>query len=500
MNTTIFKKSHSSLVTRHFFQSHLSLVTRHFFQSHFSLVTRHFSSSHLSLVTRHSLAFALLLLASCVTPQPPLPTPLGGGGEANPTLRTNAAALKNFQDMRFGMFVHWGPVSIKGTEIGWSRGAQIPINTYDSLYLKFNPVNFNADEWIGLAKEAGMKYFVITSKHHDGFVLWPSAFTNYTIAFTPYKKDVLKAMELACEKQGILFGTYHSILDWHHPDYTTRYGGDPRPVDSTTMVKYKKYLFNEVKELVQNYHTNILWFDGQWEKSWTHKDGMELYKYIRGLRDDILINNRVDKGFRGLAGMTDSIAKYAGDYGTPEQRIGGFNKDYPWESCITVGEQWAWKPNDKLKSVDDIVHTLIKAVGGDGNLLLNVGPMPDGRIEPRQVDLLKGVGKWLKVNGEGVYGTRGGPFLPNDKMASTHLGQVIYLHVMDKSLKEIKLPLPQGVKANRVSILGGKSVSYDNRDRELLIHVPATIPDSPAYVLKVRINRDAASIDPVELK
>jgi len=448
----------------------------------------------------HSLVILLFILLTGCTTQTSVKNPTHGGGEANPGLYTNTAALKNFQNMRFGMFVHWGPISIKGTEIGWSRGREVPISTYDSLYLQFNPVNFNADDWIDLAKEAGMKYFVITSKHHDGFVLWPSEFTDYDIAATPYKKDVLKAMELSCEKKGIMFGTYHSILDWHHPDYTTRYGGDPRPVDSTTMAAYKKYLFSQVKELVQNYHTNLFWFDGQWEGSWTHQDGMELYKYIRGLRDDILINNRVDKGFKGMAGMTDSVAKYAGDYGTPEQQIGGFNRDYPWESCITVGEQWAWKPDDKLKSVDDIVHTLIKVVGGDGNLLLNVGPMPDGRIEPRQVDLLKGVGKWLNVNGEAVYGTRGGPFLPNDRMASTHTGHFIYLHVMDPSLKEIVLPLPGGVKASRVSVLGGKPVSYDNRERELLIRVPENIPVSSAYVLKIRINRDASIMEPVQLK
>ena len=460
------------------------------------------SSSSPDLLLRPPIFFAIALfvITSCATQQVPMSTPPGGGGEANPILKTNAAALKNFRDMRFGMFVHWGPISIKGTEIGWSRGREIPISTYDSLYLKFNPVNFNAEEWIGLAREAGMKYFVITSKHHDGFALWPSEYTDYDIASTPYKKDVLRDMELACEKLGIMFGTYHSILDWHHPDYTTRYGGDPRPVDSTTMVRYKKYLFNQVKELVENYHTHLLWFDGQWEKSWTHADGMELYKYIRDMNDNILINNRVDKGFKGMAGMTDSIAKYAGDYGTPEQRIGGFNREYPWESCITVGDQWAWKPNENLKSVDEIVHTLIKTVGGDGNLLLNVGPMPDGRIEYRQVELLKGVGKWLKVNGEGVYGTRGGPFMPNDKMASTHVGQVIYLHVMDKSLKEIKLPLPQGVKATRVSIVGGKSVSYDNRQGELVIRVPGNMPDAPAYVLKIRINRKADSLEPVEVK
>ncbi len=477
----------------------VSRVTRHV--SRLFRVTRH--ASRLYRVTRHASRNSILtvmvwaLITACTTPPTTSPPPAGGGGEANPSLRTNAAALQNFRDMRFGMFVHWGPIALKGTEIGWSRGREVPIGVYDSLYLQFNPVNFNADEWIGLAKEAGMKYFVITSKHHDGFALWPSAYTDYDIASTPYKKDVLKDMELACEKQGLLFGTYHSVLDWHHPDYTTRYGGDPRPVDSSTMVRYKQYLFNQVKELITDYHTNILWFDGQWESSWTHADGMELYKYIRDLRDDILINNRVDKGFTSMAGMTDNVSKYAGDYGTPEQRIGGFNQEIPWESCITVGDQWAWKPGENLKSVSNIVHTLIKTVGGDGNLLLNVGPMPDGRIEPRQVELLKGVGAWIKVNGEAIYGTRGGPFMPNDKLASTHKDRYVYLHVMDASLKEISLPLPQGVKASRVSILGGKAVSYDNRDRALVIRVPEGLPASAAYVFKIRLNRDAATLEPI---
>ena len=390
-----------------------------------------------------------------------------------------------FTHDRFGMFIHWGLYAMLGRHEWVKQREEITDQDYQVYFDLFNPDLFEPKEWAKAAREAGMKYFVITTKHHDGFALWPSEYTDYDIASTPYKKDVLKEMELACEKQGVLFGTYHSVLDWHHPDYTTRYGGDTRPVDSTTMVSYKKYLFNQVRELIQNYHTNIIWFDGQWERSWTHQDGMELYQYIRGLRDDILVNNRVDKGFKGASGIADSVTKYAGDYGTPEQKIGGFNRVYPWESCITIGEQWAWKPNDKLKSVDEIVHTLIKTVGGDGNLLLNVGPMPDGRIEPRQVEILKGVGKWIKVNGEGVYGTRGGPFLPADQMASTHSGRVIYLHVMDTTLRDIILPMPQGVKATRVTMPGGKAVGYDNRNRSLVIRRPHNIPDSPAYLLKI---------------
>ncbi|MFO7618037.1 MAG: alpha-L-fucosidase [Bacteroidales bacterium] len=435
-------------------------------------------------------------MSSCSGPRP-LPEPPGGGGEAFPNLKTNALALQQWQDMRFGMFVHWGPISLKGTEIGWSRGRELPIAEYDSLYLRFNPELFNADEWISIAKEAGMKYFVITTKHHDGFSIWPSKHTDYDIANSPFRRDALKEMQLACEKHGILFGTYHSILDWKHPHYTTRYR-DPRPLEGSDMSIYKEFLFSQVKELVEEYQTNILWFDGQWEASWTHNDGMELYKFIRDLRDDILINNRVDKGFKSMEGMTDSVAKYAGDFGTPEQQIGGFNRDFPWESCITVGEQWAWKPDDRLKTSDELIFTLIKTVGGDGNLLLNVGPMPDGRIEPHQVDLLREVGEWLQVNGEGIYGTRGGPYLPNDQIASTHKGQFIYLHVMDKSLKEIQLPMKQGVKATRVSILGGAGVKYDNRDRKLLIRIPDKLPESSAYVLKIRVNVNTHTLEQLD--
>ena len=454
---------------------------------HSSLVTRHYSfvTRHPSPVTRHlSLAIMMLFLSCSISEKPS--ELRGGGGEANPELRTNAKALENFQDMRFGMFVHWGPISLKGTEIGWSRGREIPISTYDSLYLQFNPVNFNADEWISIAKDAGMKYFVITSKHHDGFSLWPSKYTDYDIENTPIKRDLLKEMQLACEKQGVLFGTYHSILDWKHPDYTTRYN-DPRPVEESDMSIYKDFLFNQVGELIKDYNTNILWFDGQWEASWTHEMGMELYKYCRDLKDNLLINNRVDKGFKGMAGMTDSIAKYAGDFGTPEQRIGEFNNEFPWESCITICQQWAWKPNDKLKSTSECINTLIKTVGGDGNLLLNVGPMPDGRIEPRQVEVLKEIGNWLDVNGEAIYGTRGGPWLPTEAWASTHKGKKIYLHVMNPEIRILQLPPLEGLKIRKAKIIGGGEVEV-KIDGGILLTMPDILPSDYANVIELTTN------------
>jgi len=461
---------------------------------HSSFVIRHSSiARHSSFVINAIKTLVLMLLiVSCSTSTSP-EVLLGGGGEAYPELRTNAKSLKNFRDMRFGMFVHWGPVALKGTEIGWSRGREIPIEVYDNLYKDFNPTEFDADEWISIAKEAGMKYFVITSKHHDGFSLFHSKHTDYDIENSPIKRDLMKEMQLACEKHGVMFGTYHSVLDWKHPHYTTRYH-DPRPLEESDMSIYKDFLFNQVEELIVDYNTNLLWFDGQWEASWTHEMGMELYKFCRDLNDDLLINNRVDKGFKSMAGMTDSIAKYAGDYGTPEQRIGSFNNQFPWESCITICKQWAWKPDDVMKSPKECISTLIKTVGGDGNLLLNVGPMPDGRIEPRQVEVLKEIGRWLDIYGEAIYGTRGGPFLPTDDWASTNKGKKIYLHIMNPEVRILELPLPEGLVIRKAKLIGGGKIDVEV-ERKIKISLPDVLPSDYANVIELTTNGEFSAMD-----
>ena len=174
------------------------------------------------------------------------------------------------------------------------------------------------------------------------------------------------------------------------------------------MDRYRIYLKNQIRELVDGYHSRLLWFDGQWEKSWTHADGMDLYAYARSLNDSLLINNRVDKGLGGPPRPGD-VETYAGDFGTPEQEIGALDNVHPWESCITIGTQWSWKPNDSLKTVKECIQILAKTAGGGGNLLLNISPMPDGRFEQRQIDRLAGIGDWLGRYGESIYGTRGGP-------------------------------------------------------------------------------------------
>jgi alpha-L-fucosidase len=421
----------------------------------------------------------------------------GGGGEAYPNLKTNQDALKKWQDMRFGMFIHWGPVSLRGTEIGWSRGTNVSIEDYDNLYKEFNPFLFNAAEWVTTAKKAGMKYIVITTKHHDGFCLWPTEVSEYDISSTPYGQDILRQLSDECRKQGIVFGTYYSILDWHHPDYTTRYGGDPRPVEKSDMSKYIKYMYNQLEELVNNYHTKILWFDGEWEDSWNHEEGIKLYKYCRSLDDELLINNRVDKGRKGMQGMSKS--GFAGDFGTPEQEIGSYNPEIPWESCITIGKQWAWKPNDQLKSVKELIHTLALTSGGGGNLLLNVGPMMDGRIEQRQMDTLKEVGKWISQFGESIYETKAGPYMPGKWFASTCKQNKVYIHLLKWPDNSITLPNIKGYKLKTATIMKGAELKFKKNKDQLIIELPDQAPNPFNSVVILEYSKPLSDIKPIAI-
>ncbi len=412
--------------------------------------------------------------------------------------KTGEVDLQWWREARFGMFVHWGPVSLKGTEIGWSRGAQVPTEEYDQLYKQFNPTEFDAEEWARIAKDAGMKYLVITSKHHDGFCIWDTKYTDYNIMHTPFGRDVLKELSDACKKHGIQFCTYHSICDWYHPDYPLGSPGGKTPKPNPNMDRYNQYLKNQVAELIQNYGPlGILWFDGEWEKPWTHERGVDLYQHVRSLQPSIIINNRVGVGRAGMEGGTAAGA-FGGDYDTPEQRIGKFQRDRPWESCITICRQWAWKPNDQMKSLKECLQTLVRVVGGDGNLLFNVGPMPDGRIEPRQVDRLMEMGQWLGKYGESIYGTRGGPFKTTAALASTCKGNTIYVHILDWPGDTITLPaLPRRVTDS--SLLTGGTLSVRQTPEGIEIHVPARDRQEIDTIVKLTLDGSAIEIEPIAI-
>lgn len=394
----------------------------------------------------------------------------------------NAARLQWWREARFGLFIHWGPVSLKGTEIGWSRGDPIPIEEYDNLYRQFNPTNFDARDWARVAKAAGMKYVVFTTKHHDGFCMWDTRQTDYNIMRSPFGRDVVKELAAACRQEGLQFGTYHSVCDWHHPDFPLTSPGGRVKRPEANLERYEQYLYAQVKELIQNYGPLlIMWFDVP--QMFDRARGLRLEAWTRALQPDIIINNR---------------SGAEGDYDTPEQRIGNYQDHRPWETCMTLGRQWAWLPNDDLKPLRQCIRALVLCAGGDGNLLLNVGPMPDGRIEPRQADRLREVGAWLQRYGQSIYGTRGGPCKPTRSLASTRRGNSIFVHVFKWDGDRVVLPA-LAARVQRAVALTGGTVELEAGTDQWVLRLPEAQQDSIATIIRLYLDRSAMELPAVEV-
>ena len=379
------------------------------------------------------------------------------------------ARMAWWRQAKFGMFIHWGLYAVPAGEwngkpvpgIGeWIMNrAQIQVKDYEPLVKLFNPVKFDANQWVKIAKDAGMKYMVITSKHHDGFCLWPSDQTDYDIASTPFKRDILGELTAACKKQGVRMCFYHSIMDWHHPDYLPRraWEKDTRPAGEADYERYVGYMKSQLKELVQRYDPGVLWFDGEWEATWTHEHGKMLYQYMRQLKPDIIINNRVDKGRGGMKGISTG-SDSRGDFGTPEQQIPATGlPGVDWESCMTMNNTWGYKKDDqKFKSAQTLIRNLVDTASKGGNYLLNVGPQADGLIPQASVERLAAVGRWMKANGESIHGTQASPVGKPDWGRITCRidggGASLYLHVFDWP-KDGKLPVAVGNEALACRIL-----------------------------------------------
>ena len=397
-----------------------------------------------------------------------------------------------WRQARFGMFIHWGPVSLKGTEISWSRAnsnpkcpnkGDIPVEVYDNLYKEFNPTKFNADQWARIAGDAGMKYVVLTAKHCDGFLLWHSKASDYSMASTPFKRDICAELADALHRQDLRVGWYYSPMDWRDPDFRTERNA-----------AYVSRMKTQITELLSNYgRVDLLWFDTDGGE--TVYDKPATYRLVRTLRPDIIINNRLDIDKVGEH-QSRKIPPEA-DYYTPENRIAAYDDELPWETCMTIGTQWAWKPNDKIKSVSEVLAILARCAGGDGNLLLNVGPMPDGRIEPRQVEVLKGVGEWLRQYGQSIYGTRGGPYKPGPYGASTRSGNTIYLHLMQSDDGVVTLP-PLPVRIKDSALLTGGRVRVEQTSDALRIEVAPKDRRQGHAVVRLRLAESAIGIAPIE--
>ena len=430
----------------------------------------------------------------------------GSGAEAKSKQLSREERMKWWHEARFGMFIHWGLYAIpagqwKGKKIPgigeWIMDkAHIPIPEYEQLTGQFNPVKFNAEQWVQIAKNAGMKYIVITSKHHDGFCMWDSKVTDYDIIdATPFKQDVLKELSQACRNNGLKLCFYHSIMDWHHPDaqgpFYPNYDAQNSNPNFTRYVE--NYLKPQLKELVENYGPlGVLWFDGEWVKDWTEPMGRDMYNYVLELQPDIIINNRVGKGRKGLEGFSDS-KEPVGDFGTPEQRIPA--KGLPgvnWETCMTMNDTWGYKSyDDNWKSTQELLRKLADIASKGGNFLLNVGPTAEGLIPEPSVERLAAIGHWLKVNGESIYGTTASPLGEIPWGRCTAKPGRLYLHVFDWPT-DAKLEVPAlNNTVTKAYLLADKEKSPLTFTKEgqnnLVINVPPKVPDKINTVIVLEI-------------
>ena len=306
---------------------------------------------------------------------------------------------------------------------------------------------------------------------------------------SPFKRDVVGELAKSCKKYGIKFCIYYTVLDWYDLRYPVRNDGTKTIDPKGDMVKFVQYMKDQLKELITNYDPYMLWFDGNWEQPWTKEMGADVYRYIKTLSPGVVINNRLGKGTHKTMGPD-----IVGDYATPEQVIGKMNLDSPWESCITICNQWAWKANDKMKSLKQCIQTLASTAGGNGNLLFNVGPMMDGRIEKRQVDRLKEIGDWLKVNGNAIYGTKAGPYMPDSIMAATRKGNKINLLLFQTKSTQFVVPAVEGRKVIKASFMNGMGIEFKQNASTITLMLPAVMPDPNCSVIVLEMDAEVENI------
>ena len=352
------------------------------------------------------------------------------------TTQASPNGLAWFQDARFGMFIHWGLYSLIGKQEWVMHTDRIPVPEYEKLVPQFNPTRFDADAWVRTAAEAGQKYIIITSRHHDGFSMYDTALSDYKVTNTPFRRDPLAELAEACTRHGVKLGFYVSLLDWHHPAYRFR------AESGLAWDDYIGFLHGQVRELCTQYgDVAAIWFDGDWPRSALDPDREyflaggsfeyeKLYGMIHELQPDAVIeNNRHAEPMPGedLQGFEQDL---------PGENTTGFNETtiygLPIQVCMTINDHWGWSRDDRnTKSARRLVHVLAKSASVGGNLLLNVGPTPEGEIPALHQERLREVGRWLAQNGDGIYYTRAGVIPPTRETVSTRRGDRHFIHVLD---------------------------------------------------------------------
>jgi len=416
--------------------------------------------------------------------------------------KENLDTRHQFQDNKYGMFIHWGLSSVLGDGEWVMNNRNIKVVDYTRLLRAFNPVDFDAAKWVATAKNAGMKYIVFITRHHDGFSNWDTKQSDWKITNTPYGKDVLKMLSEECKKQGIKLGLYYSTLDWYRNDYpweTGRTGQETGRSGKSNYASYLQFMKNQLTELLTNYgEVMCIWFDGHWDQ--TNPEGHadrtsridwkydEIYSLIHKLQPQCMIGNN------------HHLSPIPGeDFQMFERDLPGENKSglsfqkaseaVPLESCETTNGSWGYNITDRnYKSVKQVVQLVVGAAGRNSNLLLNIGPMPSGAIQPEFVDTLAVAGKWLQQNGESVYGTRGGPLGPQPWGVTTQKDKRIYLHVFKSpEANTILLPATKD-KIKQVVVLGtDQKIKYKQQKEGISLTTEGLSIDGPDTVILIEL-------------
>ena len=395
----------------------------------------------------------------------------------------NLAARRWFQDAKFGMFIHWGVYSTLQDGEWVMQNRKISAADYEKLPSQFNPEKFNAAEWVALAKSAGMKYITITSKHHDGFAMFNSQVSDWTIVKrTPWKKDPLKMLADESHKQGIHLSFYYSQLDWHNFDYYPRgrTGESAGRPDGGDWDKYLDYQDAQLRELLTNYgEITGIWFDGWWDKPKANWRLDRTYQLIHSLQPQALVGNNHHQA----PNPGEDIQMFEKDL--PGRNTAGFNEgekigELPLETCETINTAWGYNFTDnRVKSTHDLVQYLVKAAGNNANFLLNIGPRPDGTIQPEFVERLHQMGEWLAQYGDSIYGTRGGPIGPHPWGVTTQKANKVYVHVLDWPDPTLLLPVSADQVTSAYALKDHAKVEYSKSGDGMLVKLPAR--SSPDY-------------------
>jgi alpha-L-fucosidase len=457
---------------------------------------------------------------------PKLPAAEASPNHPKPPVYQDTAEKKDermrwFREAKFGMFIHWGLYSQLGGE--WrdqhvSGGAEwiqkyleIPSSQYSPLAKSFTAPQFDADAWIKAIANAGVKYICVTTKHHDGFCMWPTKLNDdWNISVTPFNRDPLKELSEACKRHGVTFCIYHSVLDWHHADWPGRPPFNDYAKGTPDKEKFRKYLHGQLDELFTNYgRIGMIWLDGTWDRNhWTSEDGKQLEDHLRSLQPKVVINNR--SGYLPpqpkLNIKIENTYSYvfAGDYISPEGEVPSTGlPGIDWETCQTMQlpNNWGYSRLVGFRTFADLLHQLVDVTSKGGNMLLNIGPSGEGSITPQALGCLGKFGEWMKVNAGAIHGTTASPFerLPFDGRC-TRKGNLLYLHVF-KWPADGKLLMPAANRVNRAWLLGepGRALAARSTPRGVEIVVPAAAPDPIVSVVAVEIEGEPAPLTPPQV-